>query len=82
VRKSVDCSPTESGFRLVFSGDRESVALVVAAIEAERACCRFLRFTLRFEQDLGPIVLELDGPEGTRAFLAALFTPAGEPGGV
>ena len=51
--------------------DRE--ALNAAMIDAERQCCRFLRFDLRVEPDVGPIALELTGPEGTEAFLEALL---------
>jgi hypothetical protein len=56
------------------------VALVFAAIEAERACCRFLRFALTVDQDLGPVTLEIDGPEGTREFLASILEPGTSPG--
>ena len=42
-------------------------------IRVERDCCRFLEFTLRFDQDLDPVWLEMRGPEGTRAFLEALL---------
>jgi hypothetical protein len=73
TERSVAREPTASGVRLTFAGDRESLELVFAAVAAERACCRFLRFTLTVEQDLGPLVLEIDGPGGTRAFLDQLF---------
>ena len=53
--------------------DRESLEEIVAwlhqVVEAERKCCRFLRFRVTFEADLGPIELELTGPPGTRELL-------------
>jgi len=46
---------------------------VVATIEAERHCCRFLRFELGVAPDEGPLSLTVTGPAGTREFLAALI---------
>jgi hypothetical protein len=43
------------------------------AVEAERQCCRFLRFAIVVEPDGGPIALQLSGPTGTRAFLSGLI---------
>lgn len=44
-----------------------------AAIDAERQCCRWLRFAMTMEPDDGPITLTLSGPHGSRVFLSALF---------
>jgi hypothetical protein len=63
--------PDGHTFRFTASG--EMLALIGRAIEAERQCCRFLRFRLTVEPDEGPILLELTGPDGTRDFLAALI---------
>jgi hypothetical protein len=41
-------------------------------IDAERQCCRFLRFALTVEPDAGPIRLEFTGPRGAQAFVEAL----------
>ena len=64
---------TESGYRFSFDADDESMRLLFAALDAERRCCRFLRFALTIGQDLGPVVLEIDGPEGAREFIATLL---------
>jgi hypothetical protein len=42
-------------------------------VEAERHCCRFLRFTITVEPDGGPLNLDLTGPQGTREFVVALL---------
>jgi hypothetical protein len=42
-------------------------------IEAERQCCRFLRFVVTVEPDGGPSWQELSGPRGTPEFLSALL---------
>ena len=43
------------------------------SVDAERQCCRFLRFVITVEPDGGPLVLELSGPAGTREFIAGLL---------
>lgn len=52
------------------------LADAVRVIEAERKCCRFLRFRVTAEPELGPVWLEVTGPAGTRDFLAALTPPS------
>lgn len=61
------------GHRLRFAAADDTLELISRAIDAERRCCRFLRFRVTVEPDEGPIVLELTGPEGTRDFLSALI---------
>jgi hypothetical protein len=59
--------------RLRFPAEAGTLAAITDVIDAERRCCRFLRFTVTVEPAEGPIVLELSGPPGTRAFLAGLL---------
>jgi hypothetical protein len=51
----------------------ETLATIARAVEAERHCCRFLRFGITVEPDGGPVFLELTGPAGTREFIGALL---------
>jgi hypothetical protein len=62
------------GYRLKFASD--CLSPIVEAVEAERHCCRFLRFQITVEQDGGPIWLDLTGPPGTREFLSDLVGQA------
>jgi hypothetical protein len=62
-----------NGYRLGFLARGDVLAPIALMIEAERQCCRFLRFTLTVEPDAGPIVLDVTGPAGTREFLAAML---------
>jgi acetamidase/formamidase len=48
--------------------------VITRTIDAERRCCRFLRFQLTVEPADGPVLLDLTGPPGTREFVAALFS--------
>src|SRR5262245_54065519 len=63
---------TDDGLRVRFSPgiDMSTLARVV---DAERQCCRFLRFVITVEADGGSVWLELSGPAGTREFIAGLF---------
>ena len=61
------------GLRLQFASSAETIALIARAVEAERHCCRFLRFDLTVEPDGGPVFLALTGPVGTRDFVSALI---------
>lgn len=61
------------GYRLTFVASSDTLRAIVAVLDAERQCCRWLQFQLTVEPDNGPMVLTLSGPEGARDFLAALF---------
>lgn len=61
------------GLRLRFAPSADTLASVARAVEAERHCCRFLRFTITVEPDEGPLTLDLTGPQGTGEFVAALL---------
>jgi hypothetical protein len=61
------------GLCLHFTAASDTLSAIAGAIEAERRCCRFLRFTVTVEPDEGPMRLELTGPPGTREFLASLL---------
>jgi len=47
------------GLRLRFAPPGETLSSIARAVEAERHCCRFLRFTLTVEPDEGPFTLDL-----------------------
>ena len=64
---------TPDGLRVAFSVDSETLATVARVVDAERQCCRFLRFVVTVAPDGGPLTLELSGPDGTREFLAGLL---------
>jgi hypothetical protein len=61
------------GHRLRFASGRDIFALIARTVDAERECCRFLRFQIIVEADGGPMWLELTGPSGTREFVSALL---------
>ena len=64
---------TEDGLRVRFSPDADTVATLGRVVDAERQCCRFLRFAITVEPDGGPVLLELSGPAATRELIASLL---------
>ena len=73
ARRASAMTKIPAGYRMEFTPEPDTLSLLVTMIEAERQCCRFLQFDLRVEPNIGPIALELTGPEGTQAFLEALL---------
>jgi hypothetical protein len=73
LRRADDHQQLPEGLRLRFTPTSETLATIARAVDAERHCCRFLRFGITFEPDGGPMFLELSGPPGTREFVAALL---------
>jgi hypothetical protein len=73
LRRSTSHELLPEGLRLRFAASGETLAGVASAVEAERHCCRFLRFAVTVEPDEGPVTLDLTGRQGTREFVAALL---------
>jgi hypothetical protein len=61
------------GVRLRFEPSGETLSGITQAVDAERHCCRFLRFTITVEPNDGAMMLDLTGPPGTREFVTALL---------
>ena len=74
LRRASAVEELEDGRRFRFTASRDTLEVIGRVIEAERHCCRFLRFRLTVEPDEGPILLELTGPPGTREFLTTITT--------
>jgi hypothetical protein len=64
---------TSDGYEFEFAASREILAQLVDVIDAERRCCRFLKFELIVEPAEGSVKLRLGGPPGTREFLSSLL---------
>ena len=73
LQRAEDHGLTDDGLRLRFSPEPDTLATIARAVDAERRCCRFLRFVITVEPDGGAVSLELSGPPGTRDFIAALL---------
>lgn len=69
-----DMRELENGYAYCFPTDEKWLADLTTLVNLERQCCPFLRFVITVESGDGPIWLEMTGPEGTKEFLAAIFT--------
>ena len=62
-----------NGLRFSFAPSTEFLRAAVQTIDAERQCCKFLKFELTVEPDGGQMSLEITGPPGTAEFLNTLI---------
>ena len=51
LRRSIGQESLGEGLRLRFDASSETLSSIVRAVDAERQCCRFLRFTITVEPD-------------------------------
>jgi hypothetical protein len=72
VRRAAEQQEFPGGRRLRFLPADQILPEIARVVDAERQCCRFLRFQVTIEPDGGPIWLDLSGPAGTGEFLSAL----------
>jgi hypothetical protein len=73
ARRAQSREDLPDGVRLRFESESGSLATIAEAVEAERHCCRFLRFVIVVEAGGGSILLDLTGPPGTGEFLTSLL---------
>ena len=67
------------GYAFRVPGDMKSMAAVVELIAAEHECCPFLTFELTAPPNMGPLIVKVTGPSGTKDFLKAIFcNPEGQ----
>jgi len=74
LRRATLREDLDDGYRFTFEPSSDVLALIAQAIDAERQCCRFLRFQLTVDAAEGPVTLELTGPAGTRELLDAILS--------
>jgi hypothetical protein len=63
------------GYRWRLRHERDLFARLGAVLDAERQCCRFLRFTIDADPGLGTVTVEVTGPAGTADFLESWIAP-------
>jgi hypothetical protein len=62
AERAVSIAPVDGGVRLTFTPGPDVVATIARVVDAERQCCRFLRFAITIEPDPGPISLTITAP--------------------
>jgi hypothetical protein len=64
------------GYRWQFPPAVDVLARIGAVIDAERHCCRFLRFQVLADPDRGAVTVDVTGPPGTVEFLESWLAPS------
>jgi hypothetical protein len=62
-----------NGYAFRVPGDRKRVAITAEMIMAERECCTFLTFEFVAQPSMGPIIVHVTGPAGTKDFLKTVL---------
>jgi|SRR5687767_6722100 len=75
VRSAVsEVTELDGGFRYRFPLVGDVLPELTNLIQLEHQCCPFLTFRLTIEAGTDAVALELTGPEGTKDFLAEIFS--------
>jgi hypothetical protein len=61
------------GYAFSVPGDAKCIAIVTELIAAERDCCPFLTFELTASPNMGPLIVSVTGPSGSKDFLRVLL---------
>ena len=72
----IETEELPDGYVFRVPGDRKWVAIVAEMIVAERECCPFLTFEFVAQPGMGPVIVRVTGPAGTKDFLkTVLYKP-------
>ena len=69
----IETAELPNGYAFRVPGDRKSVAITAEMIAAEKECCPFLTFEFVAEPGMGPVVVRVTGPAGTKDFLRTVL---------
>jgi hypothetical protein len=69
----IETEELPNGCAFSVPGDRKRVAITAEMIVAERECCPFLTFELVAQPNMGPIIVRVTGPAGTKDFLKTVW---------
>jgi hypothetical protein len=74
----IETEELREGYAFRLPGGAEWILLIAELIVAERACCSFLRFEVDAPSNLGPVIVRVIGPAGTKEFVRAILMQAGD----
>jgi hypothetical protein len=69
----IETEELPDGYAFHVPGDRKSVAITAEMIVAERECCPFLTFEFVAQPSMGPVIVRVTGPAGTKNFLKTVW---------
>ena len=61
------------GYAFRVPGDGKWIAMIAKMIVAERECCTFSTFEFVAQPSMGPIIVRVTGPAGTKDFLKTVL---------
>jgi hypothetical protein len=61
------------GYAFRVPGDGKWIAIIAKMIVAEGECCPFLTFELVAQPNMGPVIVRVTGPTGTKEFLKTVL---------
>jgi hypothetical protein len=64
------------GYAFRVPGDCKWIGLIAELIVAERECCPFLAFEVAALPNMGPVIVRVIGPAGTKEFLRTVLCKA------
>jgi hypothetical protein len=71
ISAKLQTSELRDGYAFQFPSDAKTFATVSEWIGNERLCCPFFEFDLQVEDNSGPMILRITGPEGVKQFIKA-----------
>ena len=69
----IDTEELLNGYAFRVPGDRKWVAIAAGMIVAEKECCPFLTFEFVAQPSVGPVIVRVTGPAGTKDFLKTVL---------
>ena len=69
----IETEELRDGYAFRVPGDGKWIAMIAQMIMAERECCPFLTFELVAQPNMGPVIVRVAGPAGTKEFLKTVL---------
>ena len=63
----------QDGYAFRVPGDGKWITIIAKMIVAERECCLFLTFEFVAQPSMGPVIVRVTGPTGTKDFLKTVL---------
>jgi hypothetical protein len=69
----IETEELPDGYAFRVPGDGKWIAIIAKMIVAERECCPFLTFEFVAQPSMGPVIVRVTGPAGTKDFLKTVL---------
>ena len=69
----IETEELPDGYAFRVPGDRKWIVIMAKMIVAERECCPFLTFEFVAQPSMGPVIIRVTGPAGTKDFLKTVL---------